>query len=320
VSIDLGTIQYNVEADTTGIDAANAAVDNMAEHMGEAGVATDNLGKKTKTAGVAVTESAVKIDKAAAATKNLGNLGRQAGFQLQDAVVQLQSGANAALVFSQQGSQLLSVFHPMLGLVAALGGVVGGILLSSFMANSKALDEMAENTKELTKDLNNLSDAQKRVVDNSLTFSIADQTKKYEEQTKEINKQTEAIKLLNEQQGKKAFAVVGGGFGVAGQVQQITVDNTKKLEEANRQLTASEVQRIATLKEIQALQDPSGSAKKIQSLTDEAELSGKTAREYWELKAAQDGITGAAQRQYVAIGMLSEQKKADLKTSEDSAR
>ena len=46
--MDLGTIQYNVEANTTDIDKANAVVDNMAEHMDDAGKSADNLGKKVK--------------------------------------------------------------------------------------------------------------------------------------------------------------------------------------------------------------------------------------------------------------------------------
>lgn len=53
--MDLGTIQYNVEANTTDIDKANAAVDNMAEHMDDAAQSTEKLGKK-------ITETAAKSD------------------------------------------------------------------------------------------------------------------------------------------------------------------------------------------------------------------------------------------------------------------
>jgi len=60
VSIDLGTIQYNVEADTTGIDAANAAVDVMAVHMDEAAQSTDKLGSK-------ISETAKKSESATSA-------------------------------------------------------------------------------------------------------------------------------------------------------------------------------------------------------------------------------------------------------------
>ena len=319
MSLDLGTINYKVNADTTGMDASYQAAEHMAEGMNDAAKATENLERKSEGAAEAARKNSKEVDKAAQSAKNLGNIGRQAGFQLQDVVVQLQSGTNAAIVFSQQGSQLLSVFHPLLGLAASLGGVLAGVLLSSLMSNSKALSEMSDNTKELIKDLNNLSDAQKGIVNAGLSYSIADQTKKYNEQTKEIEKQTAAIKVLQDQQGKKAFRVVDSGFGMPGAVQEFTVDNTEKIAEATKQLTAVEIERIQTLKQIQALQDPSGSQKKILALTDEAALIGETGRAYWEIKAAQEGITGAAMKQYVAVGMLSDQKKADLKASQDAA-
>ncbi|MES1988857.1 MAG: hypothetical protein V4440_12675, partial [Pseudomonadota bacterium] len=63
MSQDLGTIQYKVEADTTGLDKANAATDSMAEHAKEAGVAVDALGNK-------ITESSRKSE---TATRTIAN-------------------------------------------------------------------------------------------------------------------------------------------------------------------------------------------------------------------------------------------------------
>ncbi len=204
MTVDLGSIQYNVEADTSGLDAANAAVDQMAEHMDDASKATDELSKKTKNVANAAGNASSGINQAANSTKGLSSVFQQAGFQFQDAVVQLQGGANAALVFSQQGSQLLSTIHPLVGLAAALAGVIGGQLLAAFGENSQAAEELQDNLKGLVGELDSLTDAQKSVVNNGIALSLADQSKAYAKHTQEIDDQIKKIEELNEANGKRA--------------------------------------------------------------------------------------------------------------------
>lgn len=478
--LDLGTIQYNVEADTTDLNSANAELDNLSQHANEAGQATDQLGKKISETGskaetasrgiansfekinvslrreidlygqtgraailrydiergalgalttaqkanlIALAETADEMDRASTAATEMarkeillteaaqkfeqvikqqasalngqfasieanlsrelalyGNVSRAAtlrydlergalrglnneqkatlsamaarldamddanaafvngnnavtgsmgrmrgmaqnvGWQLQDVVVQLQMGTNAAMVFSQQGSQLVGAWNPLAGAAIAIAGVLIGTLIPSLFDTGKAAEKMAENTKALIKELNNLSDTQQKVVNKGLVYSINDETKAYEAQGKIIDEQIQKIRVLNAENGKTRTVATGGIGGGGAGTMTYTIDNTKLLEDATRNLTAAQIEQVAIQRRITELQDPSGSAQKIKALNEEAELVGKVGLEYWNLKAAQEGLTGAAKIEYVALGLLKEQREADKKEAEDAAK
>ena len=304
--MDLGTIQYNVEANTTDIDRANASVDNMAEHMDKAGTSTDNLGKKMGAAGKESGEFVKKNDKAADSMKNSGNMAKQMGYQLQDAVVQLQGGANASLVFSQQGSQLLSVIHPLLGLAAALAGVIAGAVIPSLLNAGDAVQTVSDLTKELTKDFKDFSDAQKLVIGKGVALSLAEQKKALEANQDAIRAQSQALADYKKQYDR-AFNENAPSF-----------EKSNARLEDKAKLVQLGLEQVKIEQSIKALEDPTGSSKKIKSLTDEVALIDLKGEALYREKAAQQGLTGEAEKQYISLNLLKEQKLASIQAGKDS--
>lgn len=271
-------------------------------------------------ANAAFNANASNINKAGKAYQNFGNISRQVGYQFQDAVVQLQGGQNAALVLSQQGSQLASVFSPMLGLFVALVGVVGGAFLNSLFNTGEAAKKLAEDVKSLVGDMKELSDIQKEVLNRGLALSLEDETKKYEEQTKAIDKQKESIAKLQAQQGKMQTVAIQGGVGSGGGAAiVVAIDNTKKLKEANDELTRSEVAHSKSLQDIKKLQDPLGLGQKLVDMKQELALSelqtkatGLQSKAYYELLGSQKGYKDDQLKEFVATSMLLDQRKQQL--------
>lgn len=84
------------------------------------------------------TESAVK------STNGFRNALQQGGYQVQDFIVQVQSGQSALVAFSQQGSQLASVFSPVAGAVLTIATVIAGTLMASLSNGKNAIDAMKD--------------------------------------------------------------------------------------------------------------------------------------------------------------------------------
>lgn len=84
------------------------------------------------------TESAGK------STKGFRNALQQGGYQVQDFIVQVQSGQSALVAFSQQGSQLASVFSPVAGAVLTIATVIAGSLMASLSNGKNAIDAMKD--------------------------------------------------------------------------------------------------------------------------------------------------------------------------------
>lgn len=84
------------------------------------------------------TESADK------STNGFRNALQQGGYQVQDFIVQVQSGQSALVAFSQQGSQLASVFSPVAGAVLTIATVIAGSLLASLSNGKNAIDAMKD--------------------------------------------------------------------------------------------------------------------------------------------------------------------------------
>lgn len=84
------------------------------------------------------TESAGK------STNGFRNALQQGGYQVQDFIVQVQSGQSALVAFSQQGSQLASVFSPVAGAVLTIATVIAGSLISSLSNGKNAIDAMKD--------------------------------------------------------------------------------------------------------------------------------------------------------------------------------
>lgn len=84
------------------------------------------------------TESAGK------STGNFKNIMQQGGYQIQDFIVQVQGGQSALVAFSQQGSQLASVFSPVAGAVLTIATVIAGSLIASLGNGKNAVDSLKE--------------------------------------------------------------------------------------------------------------------------------------------------------------------------------
>lgn len=77
-------------------------------------------------------------------TGNFKNIMQQGGYQIQDFIVQVQGGQSALVAFSQQGSQLASVFSPVAGAVLTIATVIAGSLIASLGNGKNAIDSLKE--------------------------------------------------------------------------------------------------------------------------------------------------------------------------------
>lgn len=77
-------------------------------------------------------------------TSNFKNIMQQGGYQIQDFIVQVQGGQSALVAFSQQGSQLASVFSPVAGAVLTIATVIAGSLIASLGNGKNAVDSLKE--------------------------------------------------------------------------------------------------------------------------------------------------------------------------------
>lgn len=83
-------------------------------------------------------------DAAGKSTGNFKNIMQQGGYQIQDFIVQVQGGQSALVAFSQQGSQLASVFSPVAGAVLTIATVIAGSLIASLGNGKNAIDSLKE--------------------------------------------------------------------------------------------------------------------------------------------------------------------------------
>lgn len=83
-----------------------------------------------------------------------GGMG-QLGHQVQDVAVQLQMGQNALMVFTQQGSQVASLFGPTGAIIGALGAVGGAVAMALVPDLMNAKDKVQE-LENATRDLSDL--------------------------------------------------------------------------------------------------------------------------------------------------------------------
>lgn len=324
MALDLGTIQYNVEADTEGLDKGNAALDKFEQNANSAAVATDNLGKKVDVTAKVTTQAAKANDEAARSAKNLGNLSRQAGFQIQDAVVQLQGGAAASLVFAQQGSQLLSVLHPMLGLAAALGGVLSGVLVASLNGSSAATDGLSESILKLHKEYADLDVFQKQFLANEEVKKQKEIRDEIARTQLELNKLTDAYEKASLASGKPSYSSIASvGSDQASIFAGQDIKNAEDALIATRAKLSTETDKLAESdKELKRIRGES--VVDVQQLTKQANdlvvqlkdqaahysLSGEALARYTanKYKAA-----GAISEEIYQLSMLAEQAKQKQK-------
>jgi len=303
--VDLGTIQYSVEANTTDIDRANDAADKMADQMKRAGDATDALGKK-------ITDTAKKSNQlgsigrgaseAGEGVSNLGKYAQAAGYQLQDVAVQVQMGTSAFTILGQQGSQLASAFGPtgvIVGAVLAVGAAIGGVLFQSLMSASKAMEDLGDNAEEMAKSIRDLTEAERIHLDLANRDITNKKIKESNDLTKSINKQEAAIKKLNAENGRQVTKYISTGPGVAPIAYQQTINNTKKIKKEQEELNALTLQYDVINKKISEDYDIEGAKKLIQSLRDRTAMVGLHGDALYRQKGIQAGLTKENLEAYV---------------------
>lgn len=108
-------------------EVAGMRAHDMAGHIRLAGQQAQASGA---VAAAAATRMDVAMTRGTASTGRMGQAMQQAGYQVGDFAVQVGSGQNAIMAFTQQGTQLISMFGPWGAVVGAAGAIVGALVLS----------------------------------------------------------------------------------------------------------------------------------------------------------------------------------------------
>jgi hypothetical protein len=327
--VDLGTIQYNVEANTTDLEKANQSFDKMADSAQDAGVAVDSTSKKIDASTKSAKNNAAQMDQTGNSYRNMRGMAQNLGWQLQDVAVQLQAGTNAAVVFTQQGSQLVSAFNPLAGAFIAVAGAAAGALLPSFFKTGEAADEVRDRVVSLNNELERLNETQQSIVMLALQDEIDKQNKAIKEQTEAVNEQREEVKKLQELQSRQVFfspVEVGDADTLATDIAKDAAEAAVALREEQTKLIAleRELQKLKgedktveqNIKKAKSIDDLIKSMEKqinVLSLTDE-QMASYLAREsgavgikkayieqlYLEIKAQEDKIAAEKKAQQLA--------------------
>lgn len=148
--MDLGTIQYNVEANTTDLDKANQSFDKMADAAEKAGEEVDAAGKKFSGAGKESKKFGEDTKTASAGVSGFGRSAGQAGIQIQQLVGQIQGGQSAFLALSAQATDLGIVLGaPLVGVVVGLGSALLGSLAPSLLKAEDSAEKLIETMERI---------------------------------------------------------------------------------------------------------------------------------------------------------------------------
>lgn len=160
----VGSIEYNVIAETSDLLKAEKQVDRSTTAIANDFKKIDSAAKSTGTQ-VTKTSKAVKT--------GLSSVGRgagQAGIQFQQFIGQIQGGQSAMLALSQQSADLGFVLGaPLLGAVVGISASLIGILAPALLKTIEATKDFAFNVEDAAKELKNLNDLSKAQVSVALT-------------------------------------------------------------------------------------------------------------------------------------------------------
>lgn len=121
----------------------------------------DNLQMKAEKSGSQL--AALMSTRGLNSSRAMGTAIQQAGYQVGDFAVQVASGQSAMVAFTQQGTQLISMFGPK-GAVAGAVLAIGGAIYQAFSAMGESTDDVKEATDRYTEALSALKDMQEEVV------------------------------------------------------------------------------------------------------------------------------------------------------------
>ncbi len=256
------------------------SINAMAKHLDAldaGGIAASGFSQKTNAAGKSV--------------KNFNGIMGQFGYQMQDAIVQLQMGANAGMVFAQQGSQLFSVFNPMLGLLAAVGGVMAGMLIPSMLSAGESADQLTERIAKLRAGFDQLTAAQQASVLAAEQLAAREKTKEISDQEAVVRKLRREIENLEKAHGRTI--TITGEYGA---VYEELIDNSGKLQSANEEL----IRQNLTLSQLQNdLAGISGDNKAAEEAEKQAKVIGDLINSL-ESQLAQLTLSDEAMGDYIA--------------------
>jgi len=146
------TAELLIKVDSDGAKLAGENLDNLTKKGNKAEKTVKRVGKSAGAIGGPFRAMRGSV--------------QQASFQLQDIAVQAQMGTDAFIILGQQGPQLASIFGPggaVLGVLIALGAVVGGTLFKALTGASELTKELAESTENLHEKTDELNGALKEL-------------------------------------------------------------------------------------------------------------------------------------------------------------
>jgi hypothetical protein len=329
MAIDIATI--GIEMDTSSVKAGTADLNKAAIAGQKLADSAQSSAKVVEQAearkGAAFRESAKEAERAArkiqddveksarAAQNQSRGVMQNFGWQMQDAIVQLQMGTSAAVVFSQQGSQLASAFNPLLGMFVAIAGVVGGALLSGFTNTGEAAEDVRDRVMKLVQELKSFNDEQKKIVEAALVIEIEKQTKSIEDQTSAIEKQRKEVEKLKQSQDSLTLTPSSGFGGLAGVPSRQEfdfVDNTEKIKKESEELIAAQTKLVELQGQLAKMQDPENKRGLLDSLEEEATLAGLVGEALYRQEAALKNLSGTEADRYVQLNLEIQQKEESL--------
>ena len=142
------TAELLIKVDSDGAKLAGENLDNLTKKGNKAEKTVKRVGKSAGAIGGPFRAMRGSV--------------QQASFQLQDIAVQAQMGTDAFIILGQQGPQLASIFGPggaVLGVLIALGAVVGGTLFKALTGTGEAMKELGEDAKKLRANFDSLGPA-----------------------------------------------------------------------------------------------------------------------------------------------------------------
>jgi hypothetical protein len=142
------TAELVIKVDSDGVKLAGENLENLTKTGNKAEKALKNTGKSAGAIGGPFRAMRGSV--------------QQASYQLQDIAVQAQMGTDAFIILGQQGPQLASIFGPggaVLGVLIALGAVVGGTLFKALTGTGEAMKELAKDAKTLRDSFDDLGPA-----------------------------------------------------------------------------------------------------------------------------------------------------------------
>lgn len=198
MATDIGSIRFTIEADSTPLNTARAAIQGLQNGTITATKVNDQFARSF----VRVRSSANQAQRVVAQTttrfRPMKGAVQQLGFQVQDLAVQLSSGTSAFVAFGQQGPQILSIFGPggaVIGAVFAIAAAIGGTLFNALGRTEEETKTLIERTKELDLAYRDLTSTQKA----GLQLELAKEEIERQKAIRETEKQIRSLENTMEQ-------------------------------------------------------------------------------------------------------------------------